>query len=137
MTAMNNKGITLTELLVVMAIISVIASVAFPAYQNHLRKARRNDGITAIYSLQEKVEDYIVVNEVLPADSDFPEKDSNNGFYTIYYNKQNDDIYRVQAVAKTNTTQENDIFMLKGEEIDCRTMYITNKIDSVYPPKCR
>ena len=46
------KGWTLTELLISLALMSVLASLALPAYQQQQRQARRGDGQAALLQLQ-------------------------------------------------------------------------------------
>ena len=42
------NGFTLIELMVVVAIIAIITAVGYPSYQDHLRKARRTEGKSAL-----------------------------------------------------------------------------------------
>jgi type IV pilus assembly protein PilE len=44
-------GFTLIELLIVVAVAAILAAVAFPAYQDQIRKARRTDGQTALVGI--------------------------------------------------------------------------------------
>ncbi len=52
----NNKGFTLIELMIAVAILGIIASIAFPSYMEHVRKAKRTDAkveLLRIAQLQE------------------------------------------------------------------------------------
>ena len=46
------NGFTLVELMIVVAVVAILAGVAFPSYQEHVRKARRSDGKEALLRLQ-------------------------------------------------------------------------------------
>jgi len=42
------KGFTLIELMIVVVIVSILAAVAYPSYQDSVRKSRRSDGTAAL-----------------------------------------------------------------------------------------
>jgi type IV pilus assembly protein PilE len=48
----DNKGITLMELLVVVLIVGVLASVAVPIYTSYMQRARRSDAKTCLEQLR-------------------------------------------------------------------------------------
>lgn len=52
----RSRGFTLIELMVAVAIVGIIAAVAFPSYQNSIRKGRRADAMAAIASIQQAQE---------------------------------------------------------------------------------
>ncbi|MDO9371048.1 MAG: type IV pilin protein [Gammaproteobacteria bacterium] len=46
------SGFTLIELMIVVAIVGILAAIAYPSYVDSVRKSRRADAITALYALQ-------------------------------------------------------------------------------------
>lgn len=51
---MNNKqhGVTLVELMIVVVVISILAAIGYPSYQNQVRKSRRSDAKAALLQIQ-------------------------------------------------------------------------------------
>ncbi len=50
---MKQKGFTLIELMVVVAIIGILTAIAYPNFTEYLRKAKRSDGVSALLGLQQ------------------------------------------------------------------------------------
>ena len=50
--AADNRGWTLTEMLICLAVLGILAAMALPAYQEQQRLARRSDGQAALLKLQ-------------------------------------------------------------------------------------
>ena len=56
MNIRNDKGFTLIELMIVVAIIAVLASIAIPAYQSQMDAGRRSDGKAALMAFAQAME---------------------------------------------------------------------------------
>lgn len=59
----NNKGFTLVELMIVIAIIGILAAVGYPAYTNAVKKGNRADAIDSLLSLAGRMEEYYMNND--------------------------------------------------------------------------
>jgi type IV pilus assembly protein PilE len=55
---MNNKGFTLAELMIVVAIVGILAAIAIPVYDGYVTRSRRAEAVTALETIalyEEKV----------------------------------------------------------------------------------
>jgi len=60
MTAGRSKGFTLIELMIVVAIIGVLAAVAYPSYISHLVKSRRADAQAHLMDIAQRQQQYLL-----------------------------------------------------------------------------
>lgn len=56
------KGYTLTELIIAMAIMTILSVIAYPTYTNYLLKSRRSDGESSLLDLANRMERYFIIN---------------------------------------------------------------------------
>jgi len=56
--AATQRGFTLVELLVALAIAAILAAIAYPSYSGAVRRTRRSEGKTALLQLMQQEERY-------------------------------------------------------------------------------
>ncbi|WP_317933534.1 pilin [Halioxenophilus sp. WMMB6] len=65
----NQKGFTLIELMIVVAIIGILASVALPAYQVYVQRSEMVEALSMAATIRQNVTNYYVEKLVFPADN--------------------------------------------------------------------
>ncbi len=58
----RQRGFTMIELLIVMAIVAILAAIAFPAYQDQVRKSRRSTAKATMMELVQCAERFHTAN---------------------------------------------------------------------------
>ena len=91
----KNRGMTLVELLIVVAIVAILASVALPSWNSQVQKARRADARNTLMFVQVEQEKYRADN------GSYASSMSALGLST--YNSTSRDYYNVSIVSSSAT----------------------------------
>ena len=60
--AYRERGVTLVELMIVVVILGLLTSIAFPAYQGYVERARRSDGKAMLTDVAARLERFYADN---------------------------------------------------------------------------
>lgn len=63
------KGFTLIELMIVIAIIGILAAIALPAYQDYTKRSRVSEGLSLAGGAKSALTEYYASNNKWPADN--------------------------------------------------------------------
>lgn len=116
MKRIANKGFSLVELMIVVALISILASVAIPSYSRFITDARRSDGHHLLRLNALRLERCFTLEGSYNG-SCFLVTDSEDGYYTLT-SQLTRLTYQLTAVATTKNGQNNDT--------DCSGMSLDN-----------
>jgi type IV pilus assembly protein PilE len=111
-------GLTLIELMVIVAVVAILGALALPSYMDSVRKGRRSEAVAALTQLQQAQERWRANNATytmeLTADPNATPpglglpSTSSSGLYTIRIDAASAAGYTVSATAVAGTSQAND-----------------------------
>ena len=64
----KQQGFNLIELLIVIVIVSILAAIALPSYQESVRKSNRSDGQAHLFEAASRMERYFYKNNIYHTD---------------------------------------------------------------------
>lgn len=106
----NQKGFTLIELMIAVAIVGILAVIATPAYTDYVNRARRTDGHSALMTLSVQMEHYYSGNATYVGAST-PEdvgvsSTSPDGHYTLSIGNLSATTYTLSAAPQGQQTAD-------------------------------
>lgn len=112
MTPNKMRGVTLIELMIVVAILGIIVAFGYPSYRDQVMKSRRAEGMGELLELADRLERYYsdkgTYDGVTAAD--IFRDTTTKGYYTLtIIDAETDDIkFAVTATPKNGSGQEKD-----------------------------
>jgi type IV pilus assembly protein PilE len=108
------KGITLIELMVTVAIIGIIASIALPSFQDQIVSSRRGDGMTQLLQLQMQQESFRLENNSYATTAQLALP--TNDYYNYTASNISATAYTLTATAKSSQTSDSNCTTLNLDQ---------------------
>ncbi len=138
------KGFTLIELMIVIAIIGILAAIAIPAYTDYTARAKITEAVAALASAKTSVSEYYTSQGKMPADAAAAGiNTSPAGTYVsgVAYTKTSDTVGVVEAtIQNVNGTANGKKFKLTGTGSDAGVVWTCSPTDlaaKYLPANCR
>lgn len=114
----KTRGFTLIELMIVIAVLSIIVAVGYPSYMEHVKKSRRAEGMGQLLELADRMERAYSDQGTYPTSiSEVYVATTDGGFYTLSIVTANNVSFTVSASPTSLGKQNTD---------KCKTFTLTS-----------
>lgn len=113
----KKDGFTLMELLITLAILGIIAGIAYPSYQGIMIKTRRADAQSELLKAQIEQSSYRIIHPTFISNAISAGLPANSAYYTFSIESASGTTYSLKATAKMTGGQQHDHSI-------CTTLYI-------------
>ncbi|MDE2088436.1 MAG: type IV pilin protein [Gammaproteobacteria bacterium] len=109
----QNKGFTLIELMVALAVFAILAAIAYPSYMSQVRKTRRADAQSMLLDASQREMRYYTANNTYTNDmTKLDYSAANNvptehGYYLVSVAAANASSFTLQAVPQGDQTNDS------------------------------
>jgi len=123
-------GVTLIELMIVMVVLAIVASIAVPSYRQYLIRSNRTEGTAALLQLRIAQEKFFLQNGRYADDDELTEAPPNglglpdatvHGYYGVALNRTSPTTYTATATAANGQVDDRTCPSLTINESGVRT----------------
>ena len=123
------NGFTLIELMIVIAIVAILASVALPAYNDSITKSRRSDAQGALTSFANAMERHFTTNGTYEGAAGTSGSPTNTGLPWIFSQKSpvdGDTTYYTLGITQASASSYTLVAVAVGSQADDGNMALTS-----------
>jgi type IV pilus assembly protein PilE len=117
----KQRGMTLIELMIVIAIVAILASIAIPAYGRYVMRANRVDATAALLRLAAAQERFYLQNNTYGTAAAVGVPATENGFYALAVTANDATGFTATATAQGRQLDDDDCQVFSINQLGQRT----------------
>ena len=115
----RERGFSLVELMIVVAIVAIIATFALPSYRQHVIRSNRTDATSALLRVAANQEKFYIQNNRYASYDELGSPTTENGWYTLAVSEADATTFTATATAASGSGQDDDadckVFSINAE----------------------